>query len=90
MFAKVPPVMELMGSNIVLQSGPGAGHHTKMSNQIVFAGNMLGVTEGLAYATAAGLDAENVLKSIGTGAAASFLLGALARLFSKGTSHPAS
>jgi 3-hydroxyisobutyrate dehydrogenase len=87
-FDAVLPVLQRMGTNIVRQGGPGAGQHTKMSNQIVIAGNMLGAAEGLAYATAAGLDPERVLQSIGTGAAASFLLNALGPRMLKGDFAP--
>ena len=41
--ARVVPLFELMGKNIVHQGGPGAGQHTKMCNQIVIAGTMIGV-----------------------------------------------
>jgi 3-hydroxyisobutyrate dehydrogenase len=68
------PVLRLMGTNIRRQGGPGAGQHTKLANQIVIAGTMLGVSEGLAYAGRVGLDPRTVLASIGTGAAGSFLL----------------
>lgn len=73
-FQKVLPLFKLMGSNIVLQGGPGAGQHTKMCNQIVIASTMLGVCEGLAYAKRSGLDPQSVLQSIGSGAASSFAL----------------
>jgi 3-hydroxyisobutyrate dehydrogenase len=73
-FERALPVLELMGSNIIRQGGAGAGQHTKMANQIVIASTMLGVCEGLAYASRSGLDAHEVLRSIGTGAAGSFLL----------------
>ena len=76
-FEAVKPLFEIMGENIRLQGGPGAGQHTKMCNQIVVAGNMLAVAEGLTYAKKSGLDPEEVLKSIGTGAAQSFLLNGL-------------
>jgi len=76
-FEAVRPLLEIMGENIRLQGGPGAGQHTKMCNQIVVAGNMLAVAEGLTYARKSGLDPEEVLKSIGTGAAQSFLLNGL-------------
>ncbi len=76
-FATVRPLLDIMGENIRLQGGPGAGQHTKMCNQIVVAGNMLAVAEGLTYARKSGLDPEEVLKSIGTGAAQSFLLNGL-------------
>ncbi len=76
-FDAVKPLFEIMGENIRLQGGPGAGQHTKMCNQIVVAGNMLATAEGLTYARKSGLDPANVLKSIGTGAASSFLLNGL-------------
>jgi 3-hydroxyisobutyrate dehydrogenase len=70
----IQPMLALMGENIVRQGGPGAGQHTKMANQIVVASNMMAACEGLAYAKEAGLDPKQVLKSIGTGAAASGIL----------------
>src|SRR5690606_35619602 len=36
-FEAARPLFELMGKNIVLQGGPGAGQHTKMANQIAIA-----------------------------------------------------
>jgi 3-hydroxyisobutyrate dehydrogenase len=73
-FDAVLPILKIMGSNIVLQGGPGAGQHTKMCNQIVIAGTIMGVSEGLAYAKQAGLDANKVMESIGGGAASGFQL----------------
>ena len=68
------PILQLLGGNIVLQGGPGAGQHTKMCNQIVIASTIMGVCEGLAYGKAAGLDLSTVLTSIGGGAASGFQL----------------
>ena len=68
------PILQLMGTSIVRQGGPGAGQHTKMCNQIVIASTIMGVSEGLAYAKTAGLDLPTVLKSIGGGAASGFQL----------------
>ncbi|MDP2677921.1 MAG: NAD(P)-dependent oxidoreductase [Rhodoferax sp.] len=73
-FDAVLPILQLLGPNIVLQGGPGAGQHTKMCNQIVIAATIMGVCEGLAYGKAAGLDLPTVLKSIGGGAASGFQL----------------
>lgn len=73
-FDAVRPIFEAMGENIVLQGGAGAGQHTKMSNQIMIASNMMGVCESLVYAEKAGLDPENVLKSIAFGAAGNWSL----------------
>jgi len=73
-FARIEPVLRCLGTNVVLQGGPGAGQHTKLCNQIVIASTMLGVCEGLTYARNAGLDVRTVLSSIGGGAAGGFLL----------------
>lgn len=73
-FDEALPILQLMGTSIVLQGGPGAGQHTKMCNQIVIASTIMGVCEGLAYGKAAGLDMPTVLKSIGGGAASGFQL----------------
>jgi len=70
----IKPLLSLMGENIVRQGEVGAGQHTKMANQIAIACNMLAVCESLSYAKQAGLDPKLVLKSIGAGAASSFLL----------------
>lgn len=72
------PLFELLGTNIVYQGKAGSGQHTKMSNQIAIASNMIGVCEAIVYAEKAGLDPENVLKSISAGAAGSFSLSNLA------------
>jgi len=77
-FATVEPVLAVMGANVVLQGGPGAGQHTKMANQVAIAGSMLATVESLAYATRAGLDPQRVLLSIGAGSAASWSLANLA------------
>ena len=66
------PILSILGKNIVLQGGPGAGQHTKMVNQILIATNMIGVCEGLIYARNAGLDPETVIQSVGSGAAGSW------------------
>jgi 3-hydroxyisobutyrate dehydrogenase len=76
-FAAVTPLFEAMGKTIVLQGPPGSGQHTKMVNQILIAGNMIGVCEGLLYAYQSGLDPTVVLQSVGSGAAASAALNVL-------------
>ncbi|MFC0270665.1 NAD(P)-dependent oxidoreductase [Metabacillus herbersteinensis] len=72
------PIFEVMGQNIVLQGKAGAGQHTKMCNQIAIASGMVGVCEAVAYAAKSGLDPENVIKSISSGAAGSWSLNNLA------------
>jgi 3-hydroxyisobutyrate dehydrogenase len=73
-FAAVEPLLKVLGANVVLQGPPGAGQHTKMCNQIAIASTMMGASEALAYAVAAGLDPERVLGSISKGAAGSWTL----------------
>ena len=72
--AAVMPLFEVMGKQIVHQGPAGSGQHTKMCNQIVIAGTMIGVSEALLYAYKAGLDPATVLESIGGGAAACWSL----------------
>lgn len=76
-FQDVLPLLRLLGTNIVLQGPAGAGQHTKMCNQIIIAGTILGVAEGLSYAKRAGLDPKTVLECIGGGAAGGFQLNVL-------------
>jgi 3-hydroxyisobutyrate dehydrogenase len=72
------PLFEAMGKNIVYQGGAGAGQHTKMCNQIVIAGTMIGVCESLIYGYKAGLDLPTMLSSISGGAAKCWTLDVLA------------
>lgn len=68
------PCWQTMGTTVVHQGGPGAGQHTKLVNQVVIAGTMIGACEGLLYAYKAGLDLSTVMRSIASGAAASWSL----------------
>lgn len=82
-FDDVLPLFELMGKTIALLGPAGAGQHTKMVNQIVIAGTVLGVAEALAYGRRAGLDLEAVLGVIGQGAAGGFQLNVLGKRMSE-------
>ncbi len=53
--AALEPAWTAMGKTWVRQGGPGAGQHTKMTNQILIASGMIGVCEALLYAHRAGL-----------------------------------
>jgi len=74
----VMPLFELLGKKIVHQGGPGTGQQTKLCNQIVIAGTMVGVCESLLYGYKAGLDLNRMLDSIRGGAAACWTLDNLA------------
>ncbi len=72
------PLFRIMGKKIVHQGKAGAGQHTKMCNQIVIAGTMIGMCESLIYGYRAGLDIDVMLSSISGGAAACWSLDNLA------------
>ena len=71
---RLMPCLEAMGKTVVYQGGPGSGQHTKMVNQTLIATNIIGVCEALLYAKQAGLDIDQVLKSVASGAAGSWSL----------------
>ncbi|MCE4938038.1 NAD(P)-dependent oxidoreductase [Bacillus velezensis] len=82
------PLFSVMGENIQYQGPAGSGQHTKMCNQIAIAAGMVGVAEAMAYAEKSGLNPEQVLKSITTGAAGSWSLSKLAPRMLKGDFAP--
>ena len=87
-FKTLMPIFKVLGENIILQGEAGAGQHTKMSNQITIASNMIGVCEAIMYAKKADLDPIRVLDSITTGAAGSWSLSNLAPRMIKGDDAP--
>ncbi len=87
-FDRAVPLFEKMGKNIRLMGGPGAGQHTKMSNQILIAGTMIGVVESLLYAVKSGLDVDAVIDVIGSGAAGSWSINNLGRKIAKDDYDP--
>lgn len=87
-YAAVEPYFAKMGKAYRLVGGPGAGQHTKMCNQIVIAGTMIGVCESLVYAKKAGLDGEVMVSTIAKGAAACWSLDNLAPRVLKGDFNP--
>jgi len=87
-FEKVLPLFEMMGKTISYMGGPGAGQHTKMCNQILVAGNMIGAVESLLYAQKLGLDQQSVIDIIGKGAASSWLINNLGPRIVNGNYDP--
>jgi len=87
-FNRALPLFERMGKNIAHMGGPGAGQHTKMCNQILVAGNMIGVCESLLYAAKLGLDQKAVIDIIGKGAASSWLINNLGPRILRGDYAP--
>ena len=77
-FAQAKPLFEIMGKNIALHGGPGAGQCCKMANQIAVAVGMVAWCEALVYAKKAGLDPTAEHGRISGGAAGSWALTHLA------------
>lgn len=71
-FDKAEPLIELFSKSVKLMGGSGAGQLTKMVNQICIAGLVQGLSEGLHFAEAAGLDGRQVIDVISKGAAQSW------------------
>ena len=65
------PLFRAMGTNINYMGEAGMGQHTKLANQIIIAGTISGVCEGIAYAKAKGLDMSKFLRAVSTGGASS-------------------
>lgn len=71
-FASAEPILATYARAVTLMGGPGSGQLTKMVNQICIAGLVQALSEGINFATKAGLDEERVLDVISKGAAQSW------------------
>ena len=71
-FGRAKPAMDSYGKAVTLMGEAGAGQLTKMVNQICIAGLVQALSEGIAFAEKAGLDASLVLDVISKGAAQSW------------------
>jgi 3-hydroxyisobutyrate dehydrogenase len=71
-FDRIKPVAQCYGRAVTLVGAPGAGQLAKMVNQICIAGLVQGLSEGIAFGQAAGLDMKLVLDVISKGAAQSW------------------
>ena len=87
-FESVMPYFEAMGKNIQLMGPAGAGQHCKMANQVLIAGTMIGTVESLLYAAKTGMDLDQVIDVIGSGAAGSWSINNLGRRIAKGDFDP--
>jgi len=67
--AKARPVLEAMGKRITLLGGAGAGQLGKATNQIIVAGNLVAVAEGIAFACKVGLPVDALHGALTAGAA---------------------
>src|SRR5690606_6823085 len=72
--ARARPALDVLGKTVTHVGDIGAGQVAKAVNQVVLAGTYASVAEGMALAQAAGVDAQAVLRALGSGAAASWVL----------------
>lgn len=87
-YDRVMPLFENIGENIAHMGKAGSGQHTKMANQILIAGTMIGVVESLLYAYKTGMDLDCVIDVIGKGAASSWSINNMGRRIAKGDFDP--
>ncbi len=73
-FEEVLPFFKLMGKNITYMGEAGNGQHTKMANQIHIATTIIGAIESLLYGYKAGLNLEEMIRAIGSGAAGTWTI----------------
>ena len=87
-FDTVKPVLEKMGSSVVLVGDVGAGNVTKLANQIVVALNIAAVSEAFVLATKAGVDPTKVFEAIKGGLAGSTVMNAKIPMILDGNFKP--
>ena len=87
-FDKVKPILEKMGSSVVLVGDTGAGNVTKLANQIIVALNIAAVSEAFVLATKAGVKPEAVFDAIKGGLAGSAVMNAKVPMMLDGNFKP--
>lgn len=87
-FDRCKPVLEAMGSSVMLCGDVGAGNTTKLANQIVVACNIQALAEALTLAKMAGVDPELVYQAIRGGLAGSVVMDAKSRMMIAGNDKP--
>jgi 2-hydroxy-3-oxopropionate reductase len=87
-FDSVKPILEKMGSSVVLVGDVGAGNVTKLANQIIVALNIAAVSEAFVLATKAGVRPQAVFDAIKGGLAGSTVMNAKVPLILDGNFKP--
>jgi 2-hydroxy-3-oxopropionate reductase len=87
-FDKVKPILEKMGSSVVLVGDIGAGNVTKLANQIIVALNIAAVSEAFVLATKAGVNPQSVFDAIKGGLAGSTVMNAKVPMILDGNFKP--
>jgi 2-hydroxy-3-oxopropionate reductase len=87
-FEKVKPILEKMGSSVILVGDIGSGNVTKLANQIVVALNIAAVSEAFVLAAKAGVDPQAVFEAIKGGLAGSTVMNAKVPMILDGNFKP--
>ncbi|GHU16702.1 2-hydroxy-3-oxopropionate reductase [Spirochaetia bacterium] len=87
-FDAVKPILEKMGSSVVLVGDIGAGNVTKLANQIVVALNIAAVSEAFTLAAKAGVKPQAVFDAIKGGLAGSTVMNAKVPMILDGNFKP--
>jgi 2-hydroxy-3-oxopropionate reductase len=87
-FEKVKPVLEKMGSSVILVGDIGAGNVTKLANQIIVALNIAAVSEAFVLSTKAGVNPQAVFDAIKGGLAGSTVMNAKIPMILEGNFKP--
>jgi 2-hydroxy-3-oxopropionate reductase len=87
-FDTVKPILEKMGSSVVLVGDIGAGNVTKLANQIVVALNIAAVSEAFVLAAKAGVEPAKVFDAIKGGLAGSTVMNAKVPMILGGNFKP--
>jgi 3-hydroxyisobutyrate dehydrogenase len=87
-FERARPVLVTVGSRVLHMGPTGAGQLTKAINQVILAGSLLGVAEGMTLAKASGMDLEKVIEALKDGAGSSWVLSNRAIFMARGEYPP--
>ncbi|MDR0562368.1 MAG: 2-hydroxy-3-oxopropionate reductase [Spirochaetaceae bacterium] len=87
-FEKVKPILEKMGSSVILVGDVGSGNVTKLANQIIVALNIAAVSEAFVLATKAGVNPQAVFDAIKGGLAGSTVMNAKVPMILDGNFKP--
>lgn len=87
-FDQYLPLLQKMGTSVVLCGDIGAGNMTKLANQIIVALNIAGLSEAMVLAAKSGVDPEIVFKAIRGGLAGSTVMEAKAPMILAGNFKP--
>jgi 2-hydroxy-3-oxopropionate reductase len=87
-FDTVKPVLEKMGSSVILVGDIGSGNVTKLANQIVVALNIAAISEAFVLAVKAGVDPAKIFDAIKGGLAGSTVMNAKVPMILEGNFKP--